>query len=441
MLQRLERLTKVSGIDKGDLEACLFSRSTLSSLSLVLPNQTHADWITEMTKACLDYKNPIGRKAYKIFKDLCIIERNKSEGSRDLEKPSGDFKPRSPRSPKSIKSKSVHKVEEEGNNSDTEKDSGVFSTSFHNTKWYQAGLKFPCPLKGHQHEMTTCADFFSLSPTERWSRMEKGKVCYTCLKPKDVCSTKRCGFDTKIPDTLKCQGCAPWALANKLAPLSILFCRKREHANLRAPFSDMKKDLEKYLGKLGTTVVDSSIKFAANYTYQVFSMDPGANALGWVQEDFIGKPAPSIDSETGENIQVPSELIVPEILEHSCYLMQTVKIGNSEALIFFDRGANIHIIDGSLAEREGLQRVSSAPTSLTVVGGNKVRSNHGTFRFNLGPGDRGEYHEVVCVGMDDVTAVFGTYDLSDICQEYRLEIRRRMYYSLQGSEVPKFTYC
>ena len=141
-LQRLERLSKVSGIDKGDLEACLFSRSTLSSLSLVLPNHTHADWITEMTKAGLDYKNPVGKEAYKIFKDLCIIERNKSEGSRDLKKPSGDFKPRSPRSPKSIKPKSVHKVEE-GNSSDTEKDPGVFATSFHNTKWYQAGLKFP----------------------------------------------------------------------------------------------------------------------------------------------------------------------------------------------------------------------------------------------------------------------------------------------------------
>jgi len=56
---------------------------------------------------------------------------------------------------------------------------------------------------------------------------------------------------------------------------------------------------------------------------------------------------------------------------------------------------------------------------LTVVGGNKIRSNHGTFRFNLGPGDRGEFHEIVCVGMDDVTAGFGSYDLSDICQEYR----------------------
>ncbi len=79
---------------------------------------------------------------------------------------------------------------------------------------------------------------------------------------------------------------------------------------------------------------------------------------------------------------------------------------------------NIHIIDGLLAEKEGLQKVSSNPTNLTVVGGSKVRSNHGTFRFNLGPGERGEYHEVVCVGMDDVTGGFGTYELTEICQEY-----------------------
>ena len=94
--------------------------------------------------------------------------------------------------------------------------------------------------------------------------------------------------------------------------------------------------------------------------------------------------------------------------------MQTIKIGSSEALVFFDWGANIHIIDGSLAEKESLQKVSSSPTSLTVVGGSKVRSNHGTYRFNLGPGEKGEYHEVVCVGMDDVTGGFGTYERADI---------------------------
>ena len=178
----------------------------------------------------------------------------------------------------------------------------------------------------------------------------------------------------------------------------------------------MKKDLEKYIGKLGTTVVDSSIKFFLNYAYQVFSLSPGdVNVLGWAQEDFKDKPAPSINSETGKIVEVVPELIIPEVSEHSCYLMQTIRIGGSYVLVFFDRGANIHIIDGSLAERE----VSSSSTSLTVVGGDKVVSDHGTFRFNLGPGDNDEFHEIVCVGLSDVTAGFGSYDLSEISREYR----------------------
>ena len=95
--------------------------------------------------------------------------------------------------------------------------------------------------------------------------MDKGKLCYACLLPKDVCTVQKCKFEVKVPETLKCQGCAPWACSKDLAPFSILFCRNKEHAQLRAPLYDMKKDLEKYIGKLGTTVVDSSIKFSANY--------------------------------------------------------------------------------------------------------------------------------------------------------------------------------
>ena len=234
--------------------------------------------------------------------------------------------------------------------------------------------------------------------------MEKGKICYACLQPKDVCVTKRCKFENKIPETLKCQGCAPWARSKDLASFSILFCRNKEHAQLRAPFPEMKKDLEKYIGKLGTTVVDLSIKYSANYTYQAFSLSPGdVNVLGWVHEDFKDNPAPSINSETGKIIEVMTESIIPEVSEHSCYLMQTIRIGGSDVLVFFYRGANVDIIDGLLAEKEGLQKVSNTPNSMTVVGGDKVNSNHGTFRFNLGPGDNEEYHEIVCIGMNDVT--------------------------------------
>ena len=85
-LQRLEWISKVDGICLTELESCLYSRSTLSSLSLVLPSETYTDWISEMTKADMDYKNPEGVEAYTVFKNLCIIERNKREGSRIIDK-------------------------------------------------------------------------------------------------------------------------------------------------------------------------------------------------------------------------------------------------------------------------------------------------------------------------------------------------------------------
>ena len=37
----------------------------------------------------------------------------------------------------------------------------------------------------------------------------------------------------------------------------------------------------------------------------------------------------------------------------------------------------------------------------------------------MGPGDNDEYHEIVCNGMNDVTAGFGSYNLSEISREYR----------------------
>ena len=65
-LQRMERLSKVGEINNQELENCVYSRATLSSLSLVLPNDAYAEWITEMTRAGLDYKNPVGEAAYRL---------------------------------------------------------------------------------------------------------------------------------------------------------------------------------------------------------------------------------------------------------------------------------------------------------------------------------------------------------------------------------------
>ena len=87
-------------------------------------------------------------------------------------------------------------------------------------------------------------------------------------------------------------------------------------------------------------------------------------------------------------------------------------------MLFFDTGANSHLIDGNLALKEGLQTISSERTRLGLIAGGQVESEFGKFRFNLGPGEDEKYHEITAVGMKEVTTEFGKYDLEEINQEF-----------------------
>ena len=53
-------------------------------------------------------------------------------------------------------------------------------------------------------------------------------------------------------------------------------------------------------------------------------------------------------------------------------------MGSSPCLCFYDRGANLNLIDGELAEREELQIVTSKPSILTVAGGREIGTEYGT---------------------------------------------------------------
>ena len=98
--------------------------------------------------------------------------------------------------------------------------------------------------------------------------------------------------------------------------------------------------------------------------------------------------------------------------------MQWLRIGGHNHLIFFDREANAHLVQGKMAVASRFELTSSCPTSLTVVGKGKLKTEYGSYRFNLGPGAGGEYHEISCLGMDSVTSKFNKYDLSEICAEF-----------------------
>ena len=98
---------------------------------------------------------------------------------------------------------------------------------------------------------------------------------------------------------------------------------------------------------------------------------------------------PSFDTRTGEEISVPAPYVVPEPGDHPTYILHWIKIGSSELIVFFDRGASLNLIQGSIAEREGLHKISSRPGKLKVGGGMEIDTVYGVYKVHLGPTDSG----------------------------------------------------
>ena len=158
-----------------------------------------------------------------------------------------------------------------------------------------------------------------------------------------------------------------------------------EHGKTRPNPGDARKMFEKYLGKLNTAIIDTSISFAVNFDYQIYAL---------AQSETINPPSfgtPNFDSELGIEIDTSTVTVIPEIPEHSFYLMQRVRIGGTNHLIFFDRGANTHLVQGKMAVvAAGFEITLSCPTSLTVVGGGGVCNlNTGVISLTLALEPRG----------------------------------------------------
>ena len=423
-LARLDKLIRVPEINVDDLETMLYSQQTIRSLFSSIPEDDIDQFKRNITARRLDWINPSGIRTFVAFKELCEDERNILE------------------LPKSVNMDSVKSKIKSVFTADLDHDSGMDGErGVHNfsknppPKWYPSGLSFPCPLESHRHEMAECLEFFSMSPEKRWDGIGKRRICFCCLRPRDVCKDKQCSFTSTVPDVLTCQGCAPRAHSKGWSPLSIIMCRSKDHAATCAPLSEIKNTFERYLGKLAPTINENSMKISVNFMQQIFAIIPNPE-----EPSKLDSNTPAINTRTGQRIQINPSHIVPEIPEHSSYLMQTLKIGQQDSLVFFDTGANTNLISGELAVNESLQLISSRPSSLTVVGGSSIKTEYGSYRLALGPDPSGEFFEIKCQGMNQVTTKFKRYDLSEIVSEFRQHAEVAMRHEVlppyvAGSEV------
>ena len=137
-------------------------------------------------------------------------------------------------------------------------------------------------------------------------------MCYSCLKPKNICKERKCSNVSSVPEVLKCTTFALWAESKGLAPFSIFFCKQKQHGNSKAQLTDLWKELEKYIGKLGSTVVDSKIQFSVNFMFRKAKKVKSTNCIDSGLDTGTLSPAPTLDSKTGAEISDANLNVYPE---------------------------------------------------------------------------------------------------------------------------------
>ena len=156
---------------------------------MLLISQDYDEYVKEMTRRDLDWRNPLGEETYKCFRYTCVMEKNILEAARDnggfstVQVPSITTTSGSNTSVKG-KSKGIFATL---NVSDPEsEDEGT--TSAHvvtgNSTWIKPGsnYKFPCPLQNHYHEIAACPDFLTLTPKDRLVQNSQGTHLLYVLK-------------------------------------------------------------------------------------------------------------------------------------------------------------------------------------------------------------------------------------------------------------------
>ena len=167
----------------------------------------------------LDFRNPVGIETFNCFKKVCVIERSTNEYSRSVPTPK-DVQVTAAKIPV----KSLRKVQqqvEEDSASDCEPT--MYAVAGSNIKPWNHPAGFPCPMADHKHEVSKCAEFFALSPVDGWEQIDNGRMCFSFLKSKTVCKSRKCINHPNVPKALKCTLCASWAKSKGLALFSI-FC-------------------------------------------------------------------------------------------------------------------------------------------------------------------------------------------------------------------------
>ena len=435
-IKRINELFKLPTVSQEQLTSYVYSCEFLGRLVTFLPFRARNEFYDQLAVRGLDYLNIQGQIVYSMLERIVSRYANVMEGMHLID-PSAKKRTKGPPT-KQVKHTVVEPVAaDEVSDSDTSeskksaKKKGkkqAHATAAPNTSKDSKqnskpkNLKFPCPFAGHKHEVGTCKDFMIARPETRRT-ISKGKLCWRCVGPFSTCN-RDC--KTSVPSALICEDCTEYGKTKGFGPTNNLFCLREEHRQ-KIDITGYAKALEGYLTGFKADKHDAKKLVGIHLTHLSAYADCSDCAPKKCQCHALTrtrKPDPSqeiqcIDSESGELQDVDPSKIVKETKEDCFYVMQIMNILGQDVLTFFDSGANHNLICGRIGEDVGMKVLTDMPVNVGMVGGGKIWTEYGSYKFCLGPTEDGEYHEVTAQGISHITSTFNRYDLTEINKEVR----------------------
>lgn len=288
-----------------------------------------------------------------------------------------------------------------------------------------SGYKFnrwTCPIRSHRnHDVQTCNMFWSSSPQERRDSCRFGG-CYTCLSKFRDCKGGPCAHIDEVPAELICPDCAQSTKPGNTPP-SVLMCGINQHR--KPQLNDLTMSLEAWIPNLDLNQYSSSLRVNLAHI-GVFKTAVGSPPpISTKTSPPTCEPSNIVyDTHSGKYKPLsPTHQVVKQVKESAFFLMQTIKIKHEEILVFYDSGANSHLIEGELAEELNLDVVSNESIPIEALGNKTVWSNYGSYSITIGADIYGEYHELELQGIDVITSSFPEIDLTEIWDEANTALR------------------
>ena len=313
-LSRLDQIMVQPYLSSDEATEFIYSRSVLERLIALIPEEDVIKLSDMFRKVGVNTRKPCGKLAFETFKEFV---KNMMEDLSSLSA-KADYRQKNVETMKALSDITTCGTNNVASNPQrvTEKDVGErliladqdIKTQTFSKNWWSEGVKFPCPIIGHDHELSNCKEFFQLSPAQRRSiaKRTERRLCWCCLRPTRICK-KQCNYArSSRSDILKCQGCIKVASSRGLTPLNVLFCVKHEHNTMKPSSFALMSALRDYLGGIPKGLTANSVAYHG------------------CQDDFFGKTK----GQSSKVVESRSYML-PEI-NHTRYNSESIDLSADE---------------------------------------------------------------------------------------------------------------